>query len=111
MLCGVIICLLSVILLGIDGRFVSPETYPTVRFILMARVKFNGFWCKQTEIERTEKIYIFCNENFTVIGVKIIDAVIIFTVFSTFFVPTLFYHFPMLRCVRNSVLVLIGNRQ
>lgn len=30
MLFGVIICLLSVILLGIDGRFVDPETYPGV---------------------------------------------------------------------------------
>lgn len=31
MLCGVIICLTSVVLLGIDGRFVDPDTYPTVR--------------------------------------------------------------------------------
>lgn len=30
MLFGIIICLLSVILLGIDGRFVTPDTYPTV---------------------------------------------------------------------------------
>ncbi|CAB0017197.1 unnamed protein product [Nesidiocoris tenuis] len=30
MLVGVIICLGSVILLGLDGQFVSPETYPTV---------------------------------------------------------------------------------
>lgn len=30
MLFGIIICLLSVILLGIDGRFVSPSTYPKV---------------------------------------------------------------------------------
>lgn len=30
MLFGVIICLLSVILLGMDGRFISPETYPQV---------------------------------------------------------------------------------
>ncbi|XP_031622925.1 gamma-aminobutyric acid type B receptor subunit 1 isoform X2 [Contarinia nasturtii] len=30
MLFGIIICLLSVILLGIDGRFVSSETYPKV---------------------------------------------------------------------------------
>lgn len=31
MLLGVIICLLSVILLGMDGRFVDSETYPKVR--------------------------------------------------------------------------------
>lgn len=31
MLFGVIICLISVILLGIDGRFVSPEEYPKVK--------------------------------------------------------------------------------
>lgn len=30
MLFGVIICLISVILLGIDGRFVSPNEYPKV---------------------------------------------------------------------------------
>lgn len=30
MLFGVITCLISVILLGIDGRFVGPATYPTV---------------------------------------------------------------------------------
>ncbi|KAH8249004.1 hypothetical protein KR032_005036 [Drosophila birchii] len=30
MLFGVIICLISVILLGIDGRFVSPEEYPKI---------------------------------------------------------------------------------
>ncbi|XP_055294979.1 gamma-aminobutyric acid type B receptor subunit 1 isoform X2 [Sitodiplosis mosellana] len=30
MLFGIIICLLSVILLGIDGRFVSPNTYPKI---------------------------------------------------------------------------------
>lgn len=30
MLFGVITCLVSVILLGIDGRFVSPTTYPIV---------------------------------------------------------------------------------
>lgn len=30
MLFGVITCLVSVILLGIDGRFVGPSTYPTV---------------------------------------------------------------------------------
>lgn len=34
MLCGVIICLTSVVLLGIDGRFVDPETYPTVSALL-----------------------------------------------------------------------------
>lgn len=34
MLCGVIICLISVVLLGIDGRFVDPETYPTVSALL-----------------------------------------------------------------------------
>lgn len=30
MLFGVITCLISVILLGIDGRFVSPAIYPKV---------------------------------------------------------------------------------
>lgn len=30
MLFGVIICLISVILLGIDGQFVNPSTYPIV---------------------------------------------------------------------------------
>lgn len=33
MLFGIIICLISVILLGIDGRFVDEDTYPTVTFI------------------------------------------------------------------------------
>jgi hypothetical protein len=33
MLFGVITCLVSVILLGIDGQFVDPSTYPKVRKI------------------------------------------------------------------------------
>lgn len=32
MLFGVIICLISVILLGMDGRFVSPDEYPKVMY-------------------------------------------------------------------------------
>lgn len=30
MLFGVIVCLTSVFLLGLDGRFVSPDAYPSV---------------------------------------------------------------------------------
>lgn len=30
MLCGIIVCMGSVFLLGLDGRFVSPTTYPTI---------------------------------------------------------------------------------
>lgn len=30
MLVGVIVCLTSVYLLGLDGRFVAPEAYPSV---------------------------------------------------------------------------------
>lgn len=30
MLCGVIVCLISVCLLGLDGNFVTPEVYPTI---------------------------------------------------------------------------------
>lgn len=34
MLFGVITCLVSVVLLGIDGRFVNPDTYPKVSVMI-----------------------------------------------------------------------------
>lgn len=34
MLFGVITCLVSVVLLGIDGRFVNPDTYPKVSIMI-----------------------------------------------------------------------------
>lgn len=45
MLFGVIICLVSVILLGIDGRFVSSDTYPKVCFLLATREIGKYIYC------------------------------------------------------------------
>lgn len=39
MLFGVIVCLVSVILLGIDGRFVTPEVFPQVNQKKRALIK------------------------------------------------------------------------
>lgn len=69
MLFGIITCLISVILLGIDGQFVDPETYPMVS--LKSRM-FSNFIDFLTTTEnyrpssslRIQKVHQKLNEKF-----------------------------------------------
>lgn len=56
MLFGVITCLVSVVLLGIDGQFVSPSVYPQVsqhnRIFILLQLKFRNVVTKEKKKKR-----------------------------------------------------------
>lgn len=55
MLFGVIICLFSVILLGVDGRFVEPDTYPKVQLFFCHYAKKEYNLLNEKKKEKTRK--------------------------------------------------------
>lgn len=74
MLFGVIICLVSVVLLGIDGRFVNPDTYPKVCYVCYV---YCIVWSKATAIINYEyivSIEFFCQHDEKTISEGVIEV-------------------------------------